>query len=175
MKKLLSIVLLAVLLYHIGGIFVVFKFQQNAIRKEIKTAIKQGVPKEELHLLTFTAANYQELEWHNHKEFRYRGVMYDIVRKTINHTTSVTFECVSDTDETELFKDLDQLADQEMDERQQTRLFVKLLMLTFYVQTDSCINLEKVAASAPFVSPLVNEGISEKHNLTGSQPPEQRA
>lgn len=167
----LSILLLGIFLYQVAGIFVAFKIQQQGIRKEIKRQIKLGVPAGELHYLTITAANYRELAWHNHKEFMYRGVMYDVVHKKINHATSVTFQCVSDTQETILFANLEQQVDQTTDARHHGKNPLKLITQLFFTVPE----VIRIPVSLTGTGCLIPERLftlAGKHSHTMIQPPE---
>lgn len=106
MKQLISWIILLLFLTNIGGFFYVFKIKEYAIKKEIKTKIKKDVPKDELCTFIITDANSHKFEWEHSKEFRFNGMMYDVVYKTVNDDGTTTLECVSDVQETQLFKDL---------------------------------------------------------------------
>lgn len=136
MKRLLSLLLLACFLYQVAGIFVVFKIQQQSIRKEIKRQIKLGVPEGDLHVISITEKNYRDLAWHNHKEFTYRGVMYDVVHKKITGETSVVYQCVSDEQETQLFANLDRQVDHTTDAKHQGKNPLKLITNLLYLTPD---------------------------------------
>ncbi len=107
MKQFLSWTILILFLANIGGFFYVFKIQEYAIKKEIKTKIKEGVPKDELHTFVLTESNKDHFEWKHSKEFKYHGMMYDVVYRSENADGSITLECVSDIQETLLFEKLD--------------------------------------------------------------------
>ena len=111
MKKLPgAIVLILILIFHFSGGNLLFHIQRQRIRKEIKTRIKQGVPKSEMRVFTFSlkGGDLKNLQWHEDHEFRYEGHMYDIVhRKTVGD--SITFYCINDDQETTLFAHLDEL------------------------------------------------------------------
>ena len=89
LKKLVAITLLLVFLYNLCGIIFVFKYQQYAIRKEMKHKIKAGVPEDQLAKIIVNSENEQELDWKHGKEFRYKGIMYDVVKKEVNEDGSV--------------------------------------------------------------------------------------
>lgn len=107
MKQFISWGILFLFLANIGGFFFVFKIQEYAIKRDIKTKIKQGVPENELYTFVLTDDNQHEFEWEHSKEFEYKGLMYDVVYKTNNPDGSVTLQCVSDVQETQLFKNLE--------------------------------------------------------------------
>lgn len=108
MKRIVACILLIVFAINLGGIYYIFKAKEYAIKKEIKTKIKQGVPKEELFTFIMNEHNEHEFEWEHSKEFEYNGMMYDVVYRTTLEDGSIKLECVSDVQESTLFKQLDQ-------------------------------------------------------------------
>ncbi|MBK7184280.1 MAG: hypothetical protein IPM77_18005 [Crocinitomicaceae bacterium] len=172
MKKILAFALLGLFLYQFAGIFVLYRFEQQAIRKEIKKQIKEGVPESELHVLNIDKSNYKELIWHNHKEFMFHGTMYDIVQKTITGNYSVTFQCVNDRQETELFASLNEQVDRTMDSKHQGKHPIKLLMLTFFdVNQDLSFSWKTTKSNCKEHSEFVTFN-SDKHILIFVSPPE---
>lgn len=108
MKKLIGSMLLFVVLANLGGFFVMFKIQEYAIKKEIKTRIKKGVSDDELHHFILTTDNQHQFEWKHSKEFKYKGMMYDVVHRVTLENGNILLKCVSDVQENELFKKLDE-------------------------------------------------------------------
>lgn len=87
-----------------------FHIQRQRIRKEIKTRIKQGVPKGEMRVFSFSLSgdDLKNLQWHNDHEFRFEQRMYDVVHRSIQND-SIYFQCIDDNQETVLFAQLDEL------------------------------------------------------------------
>lgn len=93
---------------NIGGYYLIFRFQQHRVRKEIKLKIKLGVPEKDLCFITINPSNRDSVEWEHSREFKFRGTMYDVIRyKTIDETT-VEYCCVNDHQEAILFANLDE-------------------------------------------------------------------
>ena len=130
-KRLLSIILLIVLAYNLCGVFVVFKYHNYVIRKEMKMKIKAGVPEEELAIILVNAENEYELHWKHSREFKYRGVMYDVVRKERKNDNSITYYCVTDTQETQLFEDLNNIVFKESNAKHNNKNNVKRIVDLF--------------------------------------------
>lgn len=101
--------------YNLFGFMFTFVAAQNKIRKEIKMRIKQSVPQEELVLFAFTADEAASLQWITSYEFRYKGGMYDIVW-TRTSGDSVYYQCVNDVQEEELFKNLQEQVERQMND-----------------------------------------------------------
>ncbi|KAF5075313.1 hypothetical protein DSECCO2_172600 [anaerobic digester metagenome] len=87
--------------------YFLFRLQQERIRKEIKMMIKAGVPDGELSVIRHTAENSEDFHWIHSREFRYRGVMYDVVRSEKAADGATLLHCVTDHQETLLFANLD--------------------------------------------------------------------
>lgn len=78
------------------------------VKKEIKRAIKAGVPERELVVIEINPGNEHEVEWVEDHEFRFRGSMYDVIRK-VTCADAVKFYCIDDKQESALFANLERL------------------------------------------------------------------
>lgn len=115
-RRCFALIFLFSFLFNYFGVFTFFKVQQLVIRREIKRQIKAGVPDEELHILSFSASEADRLEWEEEgREFRWKGQMYDVVRKEIAGNT-VHYYCINDSEETELFLALDDMVRKYIDD-----------------------------------------------------------
>jgi hypothetical protein len=102
-------ILLALLGYQLAGSMVTNYLQIEAVRKEVKSKLKCTVPPNELTVIQLKNSELHVLTWVRvHKEFIYKGKMYDVVSKSI-HANSVRYVCITDTQEEALFKHLDDL------------------------------------------------------------------
>lgn len=129
MRALTGIFLITLFLYQIIGIQFVYSYKQNAIRKEIKKRIKEGVDANDLHYIQYSDQNKKDFVWIKKKEFKYQGKLYDVVFKKVNSDGIVTFECIDDTQEALLFKSLDDLVNGNLN----TKGLTKLLKLGFEI------------------------------------------
>lgn len=87
--------------------FLVFKAQQNAIRKEIKKQIKSGVDEKDLYVFEITPSLMKKITWIKHgKEFKLNGRFYDVVKRIFQNGKFV-FKCINDFQESKLFSQLD--------------------------------------------------------------------
>jgi hypothetical protein len=120
---------------NIGGLYLVFRFQQHIVRKETKLKIKLGVPKEELFFIRIDQSNLHLVEWIHKKEFRFKGVMYDVIRKKILDDHSIEYCCINDKQETKLFAHLDEEVNRNLAQRQHSSIpgkqLIKLLSFSF--------------------------------------------
>jgi hypothetical protein len=105
--------IIGVLLAVSVGMFPVFKMKQYVIRKEIKRRIKNSIPEEELHVLTFHSPE-SDVEWvREGKEFILGDRMYDVVHQEIKGDSTV-FHCVNDKEEAILFAHLEDYVQKEL-------------------------------------------------------------
>jgi len=87
--------------------------KQYVIRKEIKRQIKNSIPKEELHILTFFSPE-TDVEWvREGKEFIFGKRMFDVVQKEIKGDSTI-FHCINDKEEAILFANLDNYVQKEI-------------------------------------------------------------
>lgn len=128
LRTISGIFLLFVFTSNITGLLVVFKLQQLQIRKEIKRQIKRGVPENELHLISVKPGQDEQLDWQNEKEFIYKETFYDVVRKETGVAGATLYYCINDTQEEELFANLDTLIKQYSEKQQSKGKMAKKLM-----------------------------------------------
>lgn len=107
-RKLLSYCLFFVLAWQIIGFVVYFEFKHYQVKKEIKTVIKKGVPKDELVIFELDEKQMKELIWRKKNEFELKGNLFDVVRKHKMDSGKTYMECISDKQETVLFAKLNQ-------------------------------------------------------------------
>jgi hypothetical protein len=94
------------MLWQIGGFFLYFERTHAEIKKEVKLLLKQGVPKEDLVIFSFTAQEMRGLVWLKKNEFNLGGNLFDVVRRRDDKNGGAYLECISDTKETTLFQSL---------------------------------------------------------------------
>ncbi len=106
MKKATSYILLFLLFFTLIAYLPAVKLIQYNIRKEIKHHIKQSLDESELSLIRINKNT--PLDWKKKdKEFRFKGKMYDIVKKRIEND-DILYYCIYDEQESKLFEHLDQ-------------------------------------------------------------------
>lgn len=108
-KKLTAYLLLIVFVYTSLGCYVSFFMQQQKIHKEIKCAIRHGLPDNCLTKIS-VAPNSSEsklLVWVKPGEFKYRGMMFDVVRKTTDEKGVIHYYCINDKQEKKIIDNLE--------------------------------------------------------------------
>lgn len=126
MKHFWIVLFLSAQLATLTGIqFGIFKYRQANIRKDIKRAIKEGVPKDQLVDFVF---HTQEESWINldwtkpEKEFRFNNQMYDII-ETRKSNDTIYFKCIHDVKESGLFQQIDLMTENRSDKDKSVVLF----------------------------------------------------
>lgn len=134
LKNLFLVVMTSAQLLSLVGLhFLFLKYQQNSIRKEIKTQIKKGVPDEDLVYFKFFKSDpeFRNLNWTKpNKEFRYNNEMYDVVYSKIKGNI-IEYKCIHDVKESGLFENLDDLASKHPDNKNIKNLLLILSQFQF--------------------------------------------
>ena len=138
MKKFLAFILLALFIYQIIGFVPVFLMERMIVRKEIKKMIKASVPQHELTVFHFTEAEFDALQWVKPgKEFILNDKMFDIVRKS-ESSGNITVHVINDTQERQLFADLDDQVNRQADSSPSSEAGIKLCKLFNSAIHESC-------------------------------------
>lgn len=104
-----------------AGTFTWLQYKKQLVKKEVKWKMIEGLDKEELVLLRFTAEETQTLlKWKHPGEFEFNGEMYDIV-ESFFAGDSVFYYCWWDHDETHLNKQLNGLIARAAGQNEQTK------------------------------------------------------
>lgn len=113
--------LASLVLLSATGPMLFFKVKQLQVRHEIKQKIKAGVDEKDLHLIKIPLVLEKErndiFKRIDSKEFRYKGNMYDIVKQE-KHESETWYYCIADEEEEELFAQLDELVEKEINDKQ---------------------------------------------------------
>jgi hypothetical protein len=110
-KRLLSIGLLALLLYNTVGYYAFFAMFQHQAKHEMKALIKSRLPEQALMEFRFASAEEARtaLDWIHEREFRHAGHLYDVVRQHVDAATgAVTYLVLADHQEQHLLAQLAQ-------------------------------------------------------------------
>lgn len=107
MRRIFSILVLLIITWQIVGFFTYFEWEHYHIRKDLKRALKQSVPENQLKNFDFTNKEVKNLTWIKSNEFKLNGRFYDVVERT-SVKNGFHFKCIDDFQETQLFKNLEE-------------------------------------------------------------------
>ncbi|MGE0561829.1 MAG: hypothetical protein AB7O47_08440 [Flavobacteriales bacterium] len=155
-KQTFAILLLITLLFNTIGVVVLFKIQQYQVKKEIKQRIKQDLPPEELTTIVLTQQNSHEFDWEHEREFRYKRIMYDVVKKERVNETTTLLHCITDNQETALFAKLNEEVKKNMDSKNNgtspLKNVFKLLSSIYFPNEEITLHLDAFLIKKPLVS-----------------------
>jgi hypothetical protein len=133
LKRIISVILLFVFLYNIGGYYIWFKLEQINIKSEIQNTSEVKT----LTLITVSLHGKSDIIWtEENKEFIYHGEMFDVVKvKTDNN--SKYYYCINDKKEKQLITDFikkdcsqkksENILQKVMDNKYQTKPFALIV------------------------------------------------
>ena len=100
MRKVISILFIAVLFASQLGYYFVYIFQQHQIKEAVKKQLLSSIPASSLELIV--AGQNPSFRWEEAgKEFSQNGQLYDVVRSVIKNGATILY-CLSDTKEKDL-------------------------------------------------------------------------
>jgi len=129
MKKLFSWLMLALFLYTTVGYYPIYLSNKSQVKREIKQRIIKSVPENELTVFSFTEKEYKNLTWVEKNEFRFKGSMYDVVRKGTDTKGNIVIYVIDDEKEKKLFVNLEELTQQNSSDSPVGKNGQKLLKL----------------------------------------------
>jgi hypothetical protein len=166
--RVISSILLSLLLLQSAGPMLLLQLQQSQIRREMKWAIRAGLPDERLVRFEFETddrlVDGGRVEWIEPHEFRYNGVMYDIARSVEEDGRTVHY-CVRDDAETALYAQLDRLmreeTNQDPERRRQAARILQHLLLPVLPPQASSFAVFRTGFTLPFAAvPATRRGDS---------------
>lgn len=128
MRKATAILLLMVFLFEGGGYFVYFTLERAAAQREMAAFMKRLKSEDNLIRIEWNAGNAAEFNWKHEREFRYHGVMYDVVKAVYGYNGEVIYWVHRDKKESELYCALRRLADKDHPDNDLPGLFIRLTL-----------------------------------------------
>jgi hypothetical protein len=108
MRLTAAISLIVLVVFSLFGSTILFQWEKSKIRQNVKTRLKEGVPSHELHVFSFSFAEWDHLEKkEGEKEIIINREYYDVVRKNTS-ADSIHVEAIHDKEEKVLFAKLEQ-------------------------------------------------------------------
>lgn len=115
-----SVLLSFIMLLNAIGYYPLFKIKQWQVHEEMKSLIRSSLPDDKLKCVTVSVNEeykiHWEWEWEDEQEFTYEGNLYDVIRTSMEGNTT-HYYCIQDTQETNLFAQLDQEVERKMDDK----------------------------------------------------------
>jgi hypothetical protein len=115
-RNLLLYTILFLFIWQIVGVSVGFEIAHSKIKKEVKLLLKNGVPKDERVIYSFSNDEIGLLIWVKKNEFIYNDSFFDVIERSENKGQTV-LECISDKQETVLFKNLASIVDSNLSDQ----------------------------------------------------------
>lgn len=152
MKKSISILLLFILAINIAGFIFIFEIQRYTIKKEVAKTISNYFPINKISVISISVENNKYLVWNDKNEFKYNGLMYDVIKKEILSNGTVKYYCLIDKDENNLNNKITNFVNNNLDSQSKTNDISKILVKLFAVNYISakkiefvfCNNLQKI-------------------------------
>ncbi len=122
---------------YMGGYWLAGRYQQHAIKKEMRRRIRATVPASETTRFEFPLHNGQpavaSFAWIDKHEFRYNGELYDVVeKKIINGRLYLT--CINDTKEKILIKKFTDIARKQNNEPAKSASSIQVFLSLVFIQ-----------------------------------------
>ncbi|MEY2924190.1 MAG: hypothetical protein RLZZ337_738 [Bacteroidota bacterium] len=157
------------LVFQLGGFYIVSFYQLKNIRKEVKEKLKQNLSNEELTAITVRKGEAKKLTWTKDNEFLLNGKMYDVVR--IEKTKSdITYFCLQDEKEEALFEHLDGLVLNELEHKSKEKR-TQIAYSLFNLFCNQATSLLTESTSSPFTFGLFIPSFISPPYLTIDSPP----
>jgi hypothetical protein len=104
-RKLLLYGFLGLMCYHLLGFFTYFEWKRYAIKSDVKNVLEHSIHENRLIKFHFSEYEMNQIHWKNKHEFVLLGRYYDVF-KLKKSKEGVFIECISDCEETKLFRKL---------------------------------------------------------------------
>lgn len=134
MKKSIAISLFAIMLYNIAGYYAVYNVLNIQVKKHVWKLQKGQIPDADLLAFSPDISADADFEWVKEHEFRYRGNLYDIIRKT-DTTDGAVWYCIQDEREQEMLTHLKQQVHQNNGHpSKNAKLLIKSIVKDYIVE-----------------------------------------
>ena len=133
MKRLASILLLFLLTINIVGFVFIFEIQRYTIKKEVARTLYKYIPSSKVSVITISSLNKNNIIWNDKNEFKYNGLMYDVIKKEILSNGTVKYYCLIDKDENNLNNKITNFVNNNLDSQSKTNDISKIQVKLFAV------------------------------------------
>lgn len=168
MKRLFAFVLLLIFAYNFIGNYAYIMLQKYHLRKEMIERIKEDIPSSELTSITMTSENKTDFDWRDTNEFKYEGVMYDVVRTEKVNSETTVYHCLTDHLEMKL---LTQLEAQKNKNSNQDKNSPLKEVLKVFLKVETLKNQQLVSTNLRRPINIININFYNSLTLEVSSPP----
>ncbi|MFA7381000.1 MAG: hypothetical protein WC150_11080 [Bacteroidia bacterium] len=164
MKKSIAISLFAIMLYNIAGYYAVYNVLNIQVKKHVWKLQKGQIPDADLLAFSPDITTDADFEWVKEHEFRYRGNLYDIIRKT-ETTNSVVWYCIQDEREQEMLTHLKQQVHQNNGHpAKNAKLLIKSIVKDYIVEMPAFVHVSalQIAHSTYFICLFLSPDLTQE-------------
>lgn len=133
MKRLVSILLLFILTINIVGFIFIFEIQRFTIKKEVAKTLYKYIPASQVTVITVSSLTKNNIVWKDKQEFKYNGLMYDVINKEVLDNGDIKYFCLLDKKENKLNKQISNYVNNNLDNHSKTSDISKILIKLFAV------------------------------------------
>lgn len=146
----ISILLIFVFTFNIGGSLLVYGALRFKIKSEIKKQIENGIDTTELNSIEINSETNCKIQWvEDNKEFKYNGEMYDVVSVKVSGGKKY-LQCINDKKENNLIANF--VVNKELAKK--IKRVLKFLNMTYISKNinwlDVVVKQEQIAATQFF-------------------------
>jgi hypothetical protein len=143
-RKYLSVIILMLFLFNIGGYYLWFSIVKSNIQKEVRQEIRKGLSEKDLTLITVPVNDEKGICWIKPgKEFTYQGKMYDVVKSKISDNKRLYY-CIDDIKEKKLIAGFSKMNETNQKAR---KLFVKFQNINV-IQPETVFHINETSIHA---------------------------
>lgn len=173
MKKILSILLLFVVLFYGGGIYLVYQLGESIAESRAKEKMNILNSPEDLVRIKYTRETMNDLTWHKPaKEFRYNNQMYDILATEYDLDGSLIYVCYADEEETSFLERFEKILSRcvKGNKGEQNKNVIGKMLSMLFVIPDNELRIYISAFDHSRV--LITPELSEGSMLPATPPPD---
>lgn len=132
------------MLYNIAGYYVVYNVLNIQVKKHVWKLQKGHIPDADLLAFSPDITADADFEWVKEHEFRYRGNLYDIIRKTETSGCEV-WHCIQDEQEQEMLSHLKQQVHQNNGHpSKNAKLLIKSIVKDYIVEIPASADVSAI-------------------------------
>ena len=143
MKKILSFVFLLLFLFNIFFYYPVFLILKHEIKSSLSEFNEKNKNPKDIVIFNISPKVAAKLEWKDKHEFRYNGLMYDVIKREVNGDY-ITYYCYIDHKEMKLFKGLSHfikgISNQQHSEKKDSKYSLKEFYKDYFTRKKETVS-----------------------------------